>query len=229
MTELEPVEPLQTAQPSPDKAVPETVSPVLQESSPPPSPTAHLEATVPATTFLPPSIIEERDVSSPGSNQLAIFEAGLESPVRSPVRPEVTNEQLRTAINNLFGMLQRSSTTSRDTAQVLSSLRQTVMDEINSIRMDFARQSSSATAIVNLSGQLDRTEQRLEANIDTLGTQLSEIITFLSPADDKKGKKWLTELREVQQMSLGEALLQMRSALKNCWKKKGEGNKPRSA
>lgn len=185
MTELEPVEPLQTAQPSSDKAAHKIVSPVLQERSPPTSPTAHLESTAPVTTFLPPPIFAESEVSSPGSNQLALFEAGM----KSPIRPEVTNEKLRTAINNLFIMLQRSPITSGDSAQAISSLRQSFMDEINSLCREIVRQSSTATVVVNLSGQLARTEQWLEAKIDSLGTQLTKIIFFLASADDKNGEE----------------------------------------
>lgn len=68
------------------------------------------------------------------------------------------------------------------------------MEEISHLRRDLVRQSSqgselqsaTATAVTNLPGQLSRTEQRLDAKIDTLGTQLAEIISFLTHADDKK-------------------------------------------
>lgn len=77
MTELEPTEHFQTSPPSSDKAALEIVSPIVQERSPPTSPIAHIESTAPATTFFPPPIIEDSEVSSPTSKQLTLFEPGL--------------------------------------------------------------------------------------------------------------------------------------------------------
>lgn len=105
MTEFEPVEQSQTAQPDPDVAIPEIVSQIMQNISPSTSPRTQPKVAAPVTSFLPPPVIEESEVSSPTRNQLDLFDTGLESHARSHVRPplipEVTNEQLRTAINNM--------------------------------------------------------------------------------------------------------------------------------
>lgn len=135
MIELQPVEPLQTAQPNPAQDALEVVGQILQESSPPPSPIASIEAIAPVITLLPPPIVEDYEASSPGSNYLALFESRLASPTHAQMHPEVTTDQLQTAINNLFGMLHRSYITSRDSAQAIQSLRQSFMEEIRILRI----------------------------------------------------------------------------------------------
>lgn len=183
MIEPQPVESLPTVKPSPILDALEVVGENLKGCSPPPSPIAYVETIAPALSILPPPIVEDWEASSPGNNSLALFESRIASPNHAPTNPSVTNDQLQLTINNLFSMIQKSSLASTRTDQTIQTLRQTVMNEISILRRDSALQSS------NLSEQVSQSEQRLEAKIDTIGTQLSEIITFLAPVDDKKGEE----------------------------------------
>lgn len=136
MTNFESVEQLQSAQIDHVSNIPEIVHQLMKDLTPPSStviPISPLEVATHVATILPPHIIEESEVSSPASNQLILFEAGLKSPARSPVRLKVTNDQLRTAMINLFGMLQRSNVSSKDASNFVSSLRRSMLEEINSL------------------------------------------------------------------------------------------------
>lgn len=127
MTELEHIEQLQEVQIDPDIVIPEIVQQLVKDITPTTSPITPLNppaAEDPVTATTPPleSPGADVEISSHASNQLISFVVGLESPVRSPViEPKVTNDQLRLAINNLFGMLQRSNMSSQDALKVVSS------------------------------------------------------------------------------------------------------------
>lgn len=161
----------------------------MQAVTPSTSPSKPVEE--PAYVILPPPIVSpvaEAEMSSSPSNQLIPFEAWIESPV---LEPGVTDDQLRTAINSLYSLLMKSNMSSKDTSKVVSALRQTMLQEIHTLHKSLDSQCSefksfSAKGVADFSGQLARTEQRLDAKIETLSTQLANIIFYLSGADDNK-------------------------------------------
>lgn len=101
------------------------------------------------------------------------------------------------------------------------------MEEIACIRSDLVSQSSTATAVVNLTGQLARTEQRLEAKMTLLELNYLRLFPSLPRLMIKMGKKRLEEekmleegLKAVQLQSQEGVLLRMKNV------RKGSGDRP---